>query len=260
MSAYEYETLTVEPRGQRAAVLWMDRPGKLNAMSQTMLAELPQAMAELDADPELGVCVLAGRGKAFSAGGDIADFERLDGPGDYRMQVNLALSAFSSLETCQTPVLAAVAGIAFGGGTEITLACDYVIAAPSARFAFKEVTLGLMPGYGLLRGPDVIGRPWTTRLALTGDELGPEQALAIGLVQELAGEEELLDHAVALAQRIGRNSPVAIAAGKRMLNERVGPAGLAGAIEATALLQATPETRAAVAEFVAARAPGRAAS
>jgi enoyl-CoA hydratase/carnithine racemase len=245
-----FETLKLERAGDRVLVATMDRPQKLNAMSQTMLRELPQLMAFCDSDPELSVCVLTGAGGNFSAGGDIADFDRLADLDDYRFQVDLALGAFSALETCQTPVIAAIEGIAFGGGTEIAIACDIALAAPGARFSLKEVTLGLMPGFGLLRGPQRIGRPWISWLALTGEEIDAERACQIGLVQEVVAAEGLLERAIALARSIGRHSPTAIAAGKRMINQASAPPGLAGAIEATALLQATPEARERVAEFV----------
>ncbi|HVV90978.1 MAG TPA: enoyl-CoA hydratase/isomerase family protein [Solirubrobacterales bacterium] len=251
MSDPAFETLRIERVGDRVLLAHMDRPAKLNAMSQTMLRELPGLMAFCDADPELSVCVLTGSAGNFSAGGDIADFDRLEGLEDCRHQVGLALGAFSAIETSQTPVIAAVEGIAFGGGTEIAIACDIALADPGARFSFKEVTLGLMPGFGLLRGPERIGRGWTARLALSGEEIDAERACRIGLVQEVVKGGRLLEHATALARSIGRHSPTAIAAGKRMINQGVAPPGLAGAIEATALLQATPETRARAAEFVA---------
>jgi enoyl-CoA hydratase len=246
-----FETLSIERAGDRVLLARMARPEKLNAMSQTMLRELPALMDFCDADAELSVCVLAGSGGNFSAGGDIADFDRLAGLEDYRHQVGLALGAFSAIETSQTPVIAAIEGIAFGGGTEIAIACDIALAAPGARFSFKEVTLGLMPGFGLLRGPEKIGRAWTSWLALSGEEIDAERACRLGLVQEVVEAGELLERATALARSIGRHSPTAIAVGKRMINQGAAPPGLAGAIEATALLQATPETRARVAEFVA---------
>jgi enoyl-CoA hydratase len=252
------ETLRLERGPDRTAVLTMNRPEKYNAMNHAMFRELPETLRALDADPDVSVCVLTGAGSCFSAGGDIADFDSLEGIEDYRGQVDLALSAFSAVECCQTTVIAAVDGIAFGGGTELVLACDIVIASERARFAFKEVTLGLMPGYGLMRGPDVIGRPWTRRLALTGDEIDARVAERIGLVQEVVPHANLLEHARDLARRIGRNSPTAVQSGKRMINREIGPPGLAGAIEATALLQATPECRQQVAEFMAERARRRA--
>src|SRR4051795_13774485 len=210
------ETLRIDHRGDGTAVLTMDRPDKLNAMSQTFFAELPQAMRALDEDPDVRVCVLTGSGRAFSAGGDISDFHALGGIDDYRRQGKMALEGFLSIERAETPMIAAVNGLAFGGGTEITLACDIAMASSSARFAFKEITLGLMPGYGLVRGPEVIGRAWTHWLTLSGDELDAAKALEIGLVQQVSPAETLVEDALALAARMAGHPPMAPRIAKRL--------------------------------------------
>src|SRR4051812_37960942 len=244
------KTLRIDRRGDGTAVLIMDRPDKLNAMSQAFFAELPQAMRALDEDPDVRVCVLTGSGRAFSAGGDISDFHALEGIDDYRRQVKMALEGFLAIERAETVVIAAVNGLAFGGGTEITLACDVAFASQAARFAFKEITLGLMPGYGLVRGPEVMGRAWTHWMTLSGDAIDAEQALRIGLVQHVSAPETLLDDALALAARMAQPPPTALRMAKRFIN-RHAPAGLSESIEATAFLQAAPETRERVAAFVA---------
>jgi enoyl-CoA hydratase/carnithine racemase len=243
------ETITIDRRDDGTALVTMNRPDKLNAMSQAFFRELPAALRELDADPGVRACVLTGAGTAFSAGGDIEDFHRLAGVADYRLQVKLALECFLAVERAETVVVAAVNGLAFGGGTELTLACDLAFASTQARFAFKEITLGLMPGYGLVRGPDVIGRAWTHRMALTGDVVEAEQALAIGLVQELSEPDALVGDALALAARIAAHPADAVAVAKRFTN-RHAPAGIAESIEATAFLQANPQTRERVQAFV----------
>jgi enoyl-CoA hydratase len=246
------ETLSVEPRGDGTALIRIDRPDKLNAMSHAFFRELPALMTELDADPDVRVCVLTGAGRAFSAGGDIEDFHALRDMGDYRRQVKMALEGFLSIERAETVMIAAVNGLAFGGGTEITLACDVAFASEAARFSFKEVTLGLMPGYGLVRGPDVIGRAWTHWMALSGDVLDAGQALRIGLVQHVSPPEALLDDALALAARMAAHPPMALRLAKRFIN-RHAAAGISESIEATAFLQGSPDTRERVAAFIAGR-------
>src|SRR4051794_5409211 len=144
----------------------MDRPEKLNAMNPAFFRELPAVLAELDADEGVDACVLTGAGRAFSAGGDIASFQQVTDVAAYRLHLRLVYDAFPAVERAQVPVIAAVNGIAYGGGTELVLVCDLVIAARGARFAFREATVGLMPGWGVVRGPDVIGRHWTRWLAL----------------------------------------------------------------------------------------------
>jgi len=246
------ETLRIERRGDGTAVLTMDRPEKLNAMSQAFFGELPEAMRLLDEDPDVRVCVLTGAGTAFAAGGDIADFHALEGIGDYRRQVKMALEAFLAIERAETVMIAAGNGIAFGGGTEITLACDMAFASQSAQFSFKEITLGLMPGYGLVRGPEVMGRAWTHWMVLSGDVLDADHALRIGLVQHVSSPDDLLDDALALAARIAAHPPMALRMAKRFIN-RHAPEGLSESIEATAFLMSSPDTRERVAAFVGRR-------
>lgn len=247
------ETVRIDRRGLGTAVLTMDRPAKANAMSQQFFRELPEAMRMLDDDPDVRVCVLTGAGRAFSAGGDIADFHALRDIDDCRRQVKLALEAFLSIERAETVMIAAVNGIAYGGGTEITLACDLAVASRTARFSFKEITLGLMPGYGLVRGPEVMGRAWTHEMVLSGDILDADQAHRIGLVQHLSAPENLLDDALALAGRIAAHPPTALRMAKRFINRHAAQ-GLSEAIEATALLMSSPATRERVAAFIAQRA------
>ncbi len=234
-----FETLGIDRRGDGTALVTIRRPDKLNAMNRTFFRELPLAMAALDDDPDVSVCVITGDGRAFSAGGDIADFDALQSIRDCRAQVRSALDAFLAVERAETVAIAAVNGIAYGGGTELTLCCDMALASDGARFAFKEVTLGLMPGYGLVRGPEVIGRAWTHRLTLSGDVIDAERALSIGLVQEVCPAESLVEDALALAARIAGHPPDALRTAKRFIN-RHAPAGLAESIEATALLMSSP--------------------
>jgi enoyl-CoA hydratase len=252
LASVDVETVVIERRGDGTAVLTMNRPEKANAMSHTFFRELPEAMRILDEDPDVRACVLTGAGAAFSAGGDIADFHALEGIDDCRAQVKLALEAFLSIERAETVMIAAVNGIAFGGGTEITLACDVAFASSAARFSFKEITLGLMPGYGLVRGPEVMGRAWTHELVLSGDVLDAEQAHRIGLVQHRSTPEGLLDDALALGARIAAHPPTALRMAKRFIN-RHAPEGLSESIEATALLMSAPATRERVSAFLTRR-------
>jgi enoyl-CoA hydratase len=244
-----YETVTIERDGDGTALLWMDRPEKLNAMGPVFFTELPAVLAELDSDPSVDVCVLTGRGRAFSAGGDIASFDRLSDVESYRRHLRLVYDGFHSVERCELPVIAAVNGVAYGGGTELTLACDLVVASELASFAFREASVGLMPGYGVVRGPDVIGRHWTRWLALTGDIIDAEEARRIGLVQRVVGSEDLLGEARAVAARIRANAPLAVRAGKQFIN-RATNAGFAESVEATALLFTTAEHKRRIRAFL----------
>jgi enoyl-CoA hydratase/carnithine racemase len=245
----DFETLAVEHRGDGTALVTINRPEKLNAMNRAFFRELPALMAAFDADPDVAVCVITGAGKAFSAGGDIADFDALETIDDCRRQVRSALDAFLAVERSETVAIAAVNGIAYGGGTELTLCCDLAFASEGARFAFREITLGLMPGYGLVRGPDVMGRAWTHWLTLTGDVIDAARALEMGLVQQVSAPDQLVEEALAVAARMAQHPPLALKVAKRFVNRHT-PAGLAESIEATALLMASPERRERAREFV----------
>jgi enoyl-CoA hydratase/carnithine racemase len=252
--AQEFEGFRIERR-DAAAVVWMDRPEKLNAMGPAFFRELPVVLDSLGREPELRAIVLTGAGDAFSAGGDIASFGDLHDIEAYRRHLRLVFDAFHSVERAELPVIAAVNGVAYGGGTELTLACDLVIASERARFAFREPTVGLMPGYGIVRGPDVIGRHWTRWLAFTADIIDARQALEIGLVQQVVSHDRLLDEALAVAGRIAANAPLAVRLAKQFVNRDTGGRGLAETVEATALLFTTEDHKEGIAAFLDKRPP-----
>ena len=249
----DYETFAVERRGP-VAVVAIDRPEKRNAMSPAFFRELPQVLDDVCADPGTRAIVLTGAGETFSAGGDIASFDELRDTESVRRHLRRVFDAFWAVERAELPVIGAVNGIAYGGGTELTLACDMVVASDRARFAFREATVGLIPGYGVVRGPAVIGRHWTRWLALTADVVDAQHALAIGLVQKVVPHESLLDEALAVAGRVAANPPLAVAIGKQFVNRDTYD-GLAESIEMTALLFTTEDHREGVRAFLDKRPP-----
>jgi enoyl-CoA hydratase/carnithine racemase len=248
----EFEVFRIERSGA-VAIVWLDRPEKLNAMAPVFFRELPRVL-EAAAESGAGAIVLTGAGRAFSAGGDIASFVALSDLAKCRRHLRSVFDAFWSVERAELPVIGAVNGIAYGGGTELVLACDIVLASDRARFAFKEATVGLMPGYGIVRGPEVIGRAWTRWLSFTGDEIDAAQAMEIGLAQRVVPHDRLLDEAVALAERIAANPPLAVRAAKSFVNADTGGRALADSIEATALLFTTDDHKQRVAAFLDPRA------
>lgn len=249
------DALDVARGDDGVAVITMNRPDKLNAMDVDFFASLPVVLAELDADRSVGAAVLTGAGRAFSAGGDIETFSRLTDHHAYRQHLRLVFDAFHSVEVARIPVIGAINGIAYGGGTELTLACDFALASDQARFGFREVTMGLTPGWGVIRGPDVIGRAWTRRLALGGEIIDAAKACEIGLVQQVVPAAELMTEARALAARIAAQPRIATAVGKRLVN-RSTTAGFIESIEATALLFTTDEHKDAVAGFLSGKRAG----
>jgi len=250
----EFEVFRIERR-DAVAVVWMNRPEKKNAMNPTFFRELPRVLEQLHGDGDVRAVVLTGAGDAFSAGGDIASFQELRDLPAYRRHLRLVFDAFHAIERAELPVIAAVNGVAYGGGTEIILPCDIVIASEQATFAFREARVGLQPGYGLVRGPDVIGRHWTRWLALTADIIDAQKALEIGLVQAVVPHGHLLDEALAIGGRIAENPAVAVQVGKQFVNRDTGGHGLAETIEATALLFTTQDHKEGVAAFLERRPP-----
>lgn len=246
------QTLSLERVGDGVALVRIERPEKLNAMNHAFFADLHVLLRHCDEDPDIRVCVITGSGRAFSAGGDIGDFDRLTGVADHRRQVRRALEAFHAVELAQTVVVAAVNGLAHGGGTELTLACDFAIASSAARFAFREITVGLMPAFGVVRAPEVMGRSWTSWMALTGEEIDAEQALMLGLVQRVSPPERFLQDALELAALVASRPAIAVAAAKQFINRR-SASGLAEAIEATAMLYSDPVCKELIKDFVRGR-------
>ncbi|MBC2838370.1 enoyl-CoA hydratase/isomerase family protein [Robiginitalea sp. SC105] len=199
-------------RQERVAKVVIDRPKKLNALNRKTIGELHEAFSALDDDPEIRAIVLRGSGpKAFVAGADIAEFASF-GPAEGR---ELAASGqdllFNFVEKMHTPVIAAVNGFALGGGLELAMACHIRIASHNARMGLPEVSLGVIPGYGgTQRLPELIGRGRALEMILSGAMIDAERALEFGLVNQVTALEDLENHCLQLAQKIAKNSPVAI--------------------------------------------------
>lgn len=247
----DLEPFRTEVRDDGVAVLTIDRAEKRNAMAVAFFRNLPRVLDELDADDRVRAVVVTGAGEeAFSAGGDIASFAEMHDVGAYRRRLRIVYDAFHAVERAETPVIAAVNGIAFGGGTELALACDLVIASDQARFAFREPTVGLMPGYGVIRGPAVIGPQWTRYLALSAEPIDGATAERIGLALRCVPHDELMETALAVAAGIAARAPLAVRLGKAFVNRSQWAPGLPESIEATALLFTTEDHKAGVQAFL----------
>jgi enoyl-CoA hydratase len=197
------------------ALITLNRPDKLNALNYDLIDRLMAALDAIEVDPAARVVVLTGAGeRAFSAGADIHEFS-----GSVRQGANTAVRDFvrrgqamtARLEAFKKPVIAAVNGLAFGGGCEITEAVHLAIASDRASFAKPEINLGMPPTFGgTQRLPRLAGRKRALELLLTGDRFSPARALEIGLVNGVVPHEELLPAARELAGRIMRRSPLAV--------------------------------------------------
>lgn len=203
-----------ERRGQ-VLVLTLNRPDRRNAMDGAMARGLAAAVERADADPDVAVCVLAGAGGTFCSGMDLRAFV----DGDIPEVPGRGLGGITSTPP-QKPVIAAVEGYAVAGGLELALACDLIVASSGARFGLPEVTRGLIAGAGgLIRLPQRVPPAVALEFALTGELFDAETAQRWGLVNRLAQPGAALEDALALAERIAGNAPVAVRVTKQVVHE-----------------------------------------
>lgn len=203
------------------ALLTLDRPKVLNALNAATFADLDAAFTALAADPAIRVVLLAGSGgRAFAAGADIGELAQAATPEQGAAFSRRGHQVFRKIETLGKPVLACIQGFALGGGCELALACSYRIAADDARLGQPEVKLGVIPGYGgTQRLPRLVGRGAALKLLLTGEIISAQEALRIGLVDEVVPAAELMPRAQALAATIAAQAPLAIAETLRTVDE-----------------------------------------
>jgi enoyl-CoA hydratase len=213
------ELVQSERRGE-VALLTLSRPEQLNALSSRMLGALAARVGEVAADPALRAVIVTGSGRAFAAGADIAEMQRMTAQEALAFS-RLGHDTFAAFEALPVPVIAAVNGFALGGGLELALACDWIYAARRARLGQPEVNLALIPGFGgTSRLPRRVGSGWARELVLTGEPVGAETGERIGLVNRVFEDEAaLLEGALATAQALAKKGPLALARAKRVLHE-----------------------------------------
>ena len=206
----------VETQG-RVGVLTLNRPKALNALNNELIAELAQAARQFDADPEISVIVITGNDKAFAAGADIGRMAEW-GFSDVYNDDYLG-GPWQELRRLRKPVIAAVAGHALGGGCELAMQCDLIIAAENARFGQPEIKLGVIPGYGgTQRLTRAIGKAKAMDMVLTARMITAAEADSMGLVSRVVPTECLLDEALAVAQTIAAMSLPSVMMAKECVN------------------------------------------
>ena len=203
------------------AVLTLKRPATLNSWNQKMRDELREAVRALVADDELRALVVTGEGRAFSAGEDVRGMQGLAelGTRGFRRVARDIHNVFDELEAMEVPVIAAINGVAAGGGLELALSCDFRLAADTARLGFPESNVGLIPGSGgCSRLVRLVGIARAKRLVMSGEMIDARRALEIGLVEEVLAAEELMPGAMAFARRLAEKAPLALGLAKLVLN------------------------------------------
>jgi enoyl-CoA hydratase len=216
------DVLRVELRDQ-IAVLTLDRPERLNAVGTGTVDRLTQALDDLRDNDDVRAVVLAGAGRAFSAGADIGEIESCTAPGQFRAFVGRLTEAYALLEDFPKPSVAALHGFAFGGGLELALACDLRVAERGTRLGLPEMKLGVLPGAGgTQRLPRLLPPAVAKQMILTGEPIDAERAWQLGLVNELAETGGALAAAEKLAAGLAAGAPLALAAGKRLIDHGLG--------------------------------------
>ena len=204
-------TLLLVEVADRIATVTINRPDKLNALNDALLAELAAAFDELVARDDVGAIIVTGAGRAFVAGADIGGLVDAQ-QGVLERFARAGQALFRRIEQSPKPVIAAVNGFALGGGFELALACHVRVASSAAKFGLPEVKLGLIPGYGgTQRLPRVVGRGRALALILTGEPIDAAEAWRIGVVNVVVEPAALLDSARAMAAAMLRNAPLAMA-------------------------------------------------
>ena len=213
-----YKFLKVEKSGP-VAVVTVNKPDVLNILDTPTVLEIEQCFGALGSDPEVFVVIITGAGeKAFIAGGDIKEMSvknSIDGR-EYGRNGQRALFA---IENCPKPVIAAVNGYALGGGTELAMACDIILASEKAVFGQPEVKLGITPGFaGTQRMPRFVGRGRGKELVFSGRNIKADEALRIGLANRVIPPEKLMEEAMKLANQIAANGQLAVRSCKELIN------------------------------------------
>ena len=215
-----YETLALEPRGGHLLLVQLKRPQVLNALNTQMGRDLLDLWTRITAEPgKLRCAVLTGSGeRAFCAGGDLKQRDGMS-EAEWQAQHEIFERAFMALIECPLPVIAAVNGHAFGGGLELALCCDFIYAVPAARFAQSETRLGIMPGgMGTQNLPRAVGERRAKELILSARQFSAAEALEWGLVNRLCEPAKLLEEALATAQAIAENGPLAVRQAKKSIH------------------------------------------
>lgn len=204
----------------RILYLTINRPDKLNALNKATIQELGEAIKKGDNDPSVGVMILTGSGtKAFVAGADISEFYEFDESKAYDLAKSGHDQLFDVAEHSETPIIAAVNGFALGGGLELAMSCHIRVASENAKMGLPEVSLGVIPGYGgTQRLAQLIGKGKAFEMIFTAGMMNAEEALESGLINHLTTQVELINTCEGIAQKILKNSSVAIGSAIRAVN------------------------------------------
>ncbi len=250
-----YTTILTETH-DRVGLVRLNRPKALNALDATLMGELMDALAKFDADPGIGAIVLTGSERAFAAGADIKEMAEATA---VQMLQRDSISLFDQITKITKPIIAAVSGWCLGGGNELAMSCDMIVASESARFGQPEITIGVIPGAGgTQRLTKVVGKAIAMEMVLNNRTLTAEEALHYGLVNRVAPVERYLAEALLLAAEVASRAPLAVRLGKEAVNqayETFLAEGLRDERRAFYMLFASSDQKEGMAAFIEKRAP-----
>ena len=205
----ELKTLLYE-KNSGIAIVTLNRPKTMNALDEELINDLSIVMDEISTDNQVQAVIITGGDKVFAAGGDIKAMLKC-GPWEAKNYVSPIHKAFNQIADMPKPTIAAITGFALGGGVELTLTCDFRIAAENAKFGFPEINLGIFPAAGgSQRLPRLIGMSKAKELMFTGDTIDAATALSIGLLNQVVVKEEVMEQAIKLAKKLAAKPPLAI--------------------------------------------------
>jgi enoyl-CoA hydratase len=204
-----YEYILVNPNyEEHIALIQLNRPKELNALNLQLMQEVKKALMELDDNPEVRAIILTGNERAFAAG---ADIKQMAGKNAIDMYLIDQFSTWDQIRKTKKPMIAAVSGFALGGGCELVMHCDMVVASETAQFGQPEIKIGVMPGAGgTQRLTRAVGKVRAMEMVLTGDFIDAQEALQMGLINKVVPVELYLSEAVKLAKKIAEKSPIAV--------------------------------------------------
>ncbi|MCU0488010.1 MAG: enoyl-CoA hydratase-related protein [Anaerolineales bacterium] len=251
----EYSTILTEVH-ERVGLVRLNRPQALNALNKALLEELTQALADFDAQEAIGAMVVTGSERVFAAGADIKEMAEASA---VEMLLRDQISLFDRLQQIRKPVIAAVSGFCLGGGCELAMACDMIVASETARFGQPEITLGVIPGAGgTQRLTRAVGKALAMEMILNNRSLSAVEALQHGLVNRVVPVERCLDEALQLAGEIAGRAPLAVRLAKEAIlkaDELSLSEGLSSERRSFYFLFATQDQKEGMAAFVEKRKP-----
>jgi enoyl-CoA hydratase len=212
-----YQLIQVRTEADKVGIITLNRPKQLNALNSELMVEMGTALKLFDADPHIGCIILTGNEKAFAAGADIGAMATFSYADVYKS--DYITRDWETLRSIRKPIIAAVSGFALGGGCEVAMMCDIIIAADNARFGQPEIKLGIIPGAGgTQRLPRAIGKAKAMDLALTGRMMDAQEAERAGLVSRVVPLDKLMDEALSAALSICDYSQIAVMSAKESIN------------------------------------------